>query len=516
MIKNCCCRFCLEMRRETVVLTQPVASRLMRVVATPVGMVSRPLPLLTSWSRLGSGVRTTYTMRDILAHPHRLHPKNTCLAFEDQRYTFERFDRRTTAVACAMKHVFGVRRCDHVAVLSPNDPRYVEMYYANAKLGAVTCPAVHLFSRTELTNVINNTLARVLVVHETMIPTLMDIKPSLRHVQHMVSLSSKVGTARKSHLSTSPSSSYAFHDYDELVNKFDEGKVKELEEEEISETDIATMFITSGTTGFPKAAAYSHRAVVALVSRNLFRFTPQSVICLTNLCAWIGSVDLIASIFAAGGKAVLLGSNDFEGYIEAMLQHGATHALFMPGVMHSFARLDPHTKQRIAEKLQVMVYVGGTIPVRVLQQVIKSLPNTAIIQTYGLTECVGVTALTEDDHPQNPSVQQLKRLESCGRLLFEAKLKIVGKDGSECGPEEEGEIVVKTPNMMSGYFNQPHETMAVLKNGWFHTGDVGYVDHEGYLFLLSRIKDVINPPSGLSLLFSSLFCPRYGKDRTRR
>ena len=479
------------------------------------------------------------TMKEVVRHTSSVYPDKVCLIRGDEERTYKDFDERTTKLAIILQK-FGIKSKDHVAVLSPNDIRYVEVYYANAKIGAVTCPVVHVLSPFEIINVTNNAESSILFVHETMIEIVLSIRSQLKYIEKFIIF------YFNNEIKTKYSNEENFYDYEEIINK---ENVQNFTEVEIEENEIALMFITSGTTGSPKAASYSHRSLIELIYRNLSRFNNTSRIALTNLCAWIGAVDLTITMLASGGTVILVETNEINHFFNKMLEHQVTHALFLPGVMHDVLKFNDEKLQQFAGHLEVLIYVGGPVPVRVIQQVRKRISvngerKLKVIQAYGLTEAVGVSALFDDDHPIDPTPLQKKRLESCGRPLFGTSIKILKikndqnnnneinnnqnedqnnninnnnniennlnndqENGNnriegeeECERGEVGEIVVLVPSMMSGYYQGKKKPLSGLtKEGWFRTGDVGYLDENSYLFLKDRKKDVIIPRTGINV-----------------
>ncbi|MEM8985097.1 MAG: long-chain-fatty-acid--CoA ligase [Pseudomonadota bacterium] len=266
------------------------------------------------------------------------------------------------------------------------------------------------------------------------------------------------------------------------------------EEFDIVKTDedaAVLQLYTSGTTGVPKGVQLSHSGLLAQFElfNNLplvGRITPDDVlfVCLPGFHV-VGAAYMLQGLFR-GAQAVIQRDFDPVSACKLIDEHKVTHTVFVPTII---AMIIQTAQQSNADLSSLRALFYGTSPIS--EELLKAVPSVlscSLFQAYGLTEAGGlVTVLPPEDH----SPQAGNRLKSAGFAGAGVEVRVVDPSGEVCATEQSGEIIIRSPTLMSGYWKKPEETAAVIKDGWFHTGDIGFLDEDGYVFLRDRLKDMI-------------------------
>ena len=203
----------------------------------------------------------------------------------------------------------------------------------------------------------------------------------------------------------------------------------------------------------------------------------------------VGAVFMAVSYMLLGCTQVILEQFDAESWFSAVALRRVTVGLLIPTMINTLLN---HAQAATADlsSLRLIFYGGGPMPPAVLLRAL-TLFGCAFTQGYGLTETLEATFLTASDHVPDGDAQQRRRLASAGREAAGAEVRIVDGDGQALPAFGIGEILVRSHSVIQGYWNNPGETATVLRDGWFHTGDLGYLDEDRYLFLVDRIKDMV-------------------------
>ncbi|HVU03800.1 MAG TPA: AMP-binding protein [Polyangiaceae bacterium] len=249
----------------------------------------------------------------------------------------------------------------------------------------------------------------------------------------------------------------------------------------------ARLRYTSGTTGTAKAAVLPHRVYHASLDALLELLAPTSpadralhVAPLTH-----GSGALVHPVLHAGGTNVLLRHFDVEGVLSAVEQHRITTFFTVPTILSRLVSSADWSRHDLSS-LRALVYGGAPMPAAQLDAAVRKI-GRALVQIYGMTEAPWpIASLRQADH-----VSGSPRLRSVGRPTPNVEVRVVNDRGEPLGPDEVGELVLRGPNVMSGYLDDDEGTRAVFREGWLHTGDVGRIDPDGYVFIVGRRKDVV-------------------------
>jgi acyl-CoA synthetase (AMP-forming)/AMP-acid ligase II len=247
--------------------------------------------------------------------------------------------------------------------------------------------------------------------------------------------------------------------------------------------DLATIMYTSGTTGLPKGICHTHyiRAMYASLMASAWRMTPSSVVLHAGAIVFNGAMVTMFPAFMLGATYVVHRAFDAEAFIDTVERERVTHAMLVPAQIIAILNARGFDAGRLAS-LECILSLGAPLHQEHKERLSRLLPDR-FYELYGLTEGF-VTILDRDD--------ALRKSGSVGVPPPFYDLRIEDPDGNELPPGEIGEIVGRGPITMAGYYGHPEKTAEALRGGWLHSGDLGYVDDEGYLHLVDRMKDMID------------------------
>jgi long-chain acyl-CoA synthetase len=405
------------------------------------------------------------TLVDIVRHQRD--DDTAAITFEGRTHSFRDLDEASSRTAHALRAA-GVDASHRVAYLDKNRPEYFDVLFGAAKVGAV-CVAVNwrLASR-EVTHVLSDAGARVLVVGAELVDLVEQIEPDLAGTT-IICLD---------HHPRWPRFATWIAAHDALDPGF-----------EPTQDTVALQLYTSGTTGLPKGAMLTNRNLFAMAraAGPEWGFHPQMVSLGVSPLFHIAGSGWNLMVLAYGGHVVLHREVDPEAILRDITAQGVTHGIFVPAILQMLlARRG--AREADASTLETVVYGASPISDDVLLALFDAF-DCDFVQGYGLTETSGaVTVLPAEDHDRS----RPELLRSCGRPLPGVELRIVDPDtGQDCPDGAVGEVLIRSEQVMAGYWNQPGATAeAITEDGWFHSGDAGYL-REGRLYLHDRIKDMI-------------------------
>lgn len=252
--------------------------------------------------------------------------------------------------------------------------------------------------------------------------------------------------------------------------------------------EMAGIFYTGGTTGFPKGVMQSHRAIWASAMSSLpdFKMGPHSRY--LHAAPMFHMADLVGSMGAAltSSTNVVLQAFSPDAFLSLVESQKVTHSLIVPAMIKMVLGAYSEADYDVSS-LEMIMYGASPMPAATLEFFMRVWPDVDLAQAYGQTELAPIaTILPPSDH-----VAGSKLLRSAGRPTSISEVKCVRADGSECGYEETGEIIVRGPQAMIGYWKKPEETALALRDEWVYTGDAGYIIDSGHLFVVDRVKDMV-------------------------
>ncbi|MFD0901206.1 long-chain-fatty-acid--CoA ligase [Actinomadura sediminis] len=404
----------------------------------------------------------------------RSHPDRIAYIAGDTQITYADFDRRVDRAAAALADA-GVGAGDRVAVLDKNSLEYAEQLFGAARIGAVQVPVNYRLAPDEVAYIVNNARAKVFIVGPEFVPVLDAVRDRLEHTTHAIVIGGEDG--------------HAHVDYAAWMNAASDT----VPDAAIATSDVFVQLYSSGTTGLPKGVMLTHDNFLAGLPmvKEAWDVDESSVLMVAMPMYHVAGNVLTVGAVYEGITGVIAREPDPTLIARAIEAHRVTHIFLVP-VLLQFMQLIPEVAEADLSSLRLLIYGASPISEDVLRGAMRMLPNSGFMQVYGLTETTGaITMLPPEDHdPDGPNPH---RLRSAGLPNSVTELKIVDPASGEEQPTGQvGEILCRTPQNMKGYWGMPDATStALLDGGWFRTGDVGYLDEDGYLYMHDRVKDMI-------------------------
>jgi acyl-CoA synthetase (AMP-forming)/AMP-acid ligase II len=381
------------------------------------------------------------------------------------RITYAELAERASRIRTGLE---GLELAPHsrIAILCGNRPEFFEIWFGTSIAGHVFTPINARLAGPEVAYILNDSQATVLFVDQAFHALVEGIAHDLPDVKQIFTLDDHASWHSLSDWRDSHSSSDPQHP--------------------ANAGDTVVQMYTSGTTGFPKGVELSHGNFIACARSvmGLEEWQPGEIILATApLFHTAGSVWSHCAL-QSGGTVVLLRELSPESVLSAFEEEGVNQTLLVPALLRMI--LDsPRCATTDYSELRRIVYGASPIPVPVLQRAIKVFACD-FEQGYGLTESVGpITMLRPEDHDGG------EKMKSCGKAVPGTTIRVADSAGIDCATGEVGEILVAGLQVMKGYWNRPDETRKAIRNGWLHTGDAGYFDGDGYLYIHDRMKDMV-------------------------
>ena len=416
-----------------------------------------------------AGVDKMKTLKEMLNENARRYADKTALVSENRSYTFEQVNRRINGLANGLTDL-GVQKGDRVGILAYNCPQYFEVF-GLAKAGMVCVPLNFRSAGRELAYLINNSGLNTLILESDFVDVVKSIRHQLAEVRNLICLDAEVeGMAN----------------YEELIASAPGGEPVD----EVAADDPAALYYTSGTTGFPKGATHTHKSLLAEIAihRDSFR-RDDVVLCVMPFFHVGGSAAHLFPAYTYGATSVIQQTFDETEVLEAIEKHKITYVGLVPAMIIRLLE-HPSLDQYDLSSLRTIMYVGAPMPVDALKRGLARFGNV-FIQLFGQTETLNVALLAREEHTVSGSERERRRLGSAGKPLGIGEVRIVDHLGHDVPQGEAGEILARSDRMMIGYWGKPQETAETITGGWLHTGDVGRMDEDGYIYLVDRKKDMI-------------------------
>jgi long-chain acyl-CoA synthetase len=397
--------------------------------------------------------------------------------FEDRTRVWAEVADRVARLAGALREL-GVGHGDRVAILMLNQDRYLELYLAIAWAGAVVVPLNIRWTAEENRDCLTDCRPKLLFVDAAFAKMGAGIAKSPGTIQLVYA--DDAPNAR-------PNSAF---DYEKLV-----ADAAPIPDVEAAETDLAGIFYTGGTTGRSKGVMLSHRNLLASARNGLFlsgRYVDKDPSRrYLHVAPMFHLADLAAmhSTLLVGISHAIIRMFTPDGLARAVEKFRVSRTLLVPTMVQMFVD-QPGFEKFDLSSLVLVTYGAAPMSEAVLDRAMKALPHVEFVQGYGMTELSpGATVLDWRDHLGESRAKGRHR--SAGRAFPMVEVRVVDPDGKPVPPRAVGEIVVRGDVVMMGYWERPEETKKAIVDGWMHTGDAGYMDEDGYVYIVDRIKDMI-------------------------
>jgi long-chain acyl-CoA synthetase len=404
------------------------------------------------------------TIDQIFSDTARRLDGKVAIRWGEKEYTFGELERLTNRYARGLQSL-GIRKGDRVCIFMQNSPEFIIAHFGNLKAGTATVPLNVMYRKHELRHMVNDSSAVAMVTSQENAQYVMEVRKELKTLASVVVVADAPPEGCKSF-------------YGLLEGQSDAQLPSQNEEE-----DLAVLCYTSGTTGLAKGAMLSHANFTANIATlaSFWELSENDMLMMALPMFHVHGLGIVLHGLAyCGYSLILLERFDSKRVIAGINQFRCT--VFM-GVPTMYVRLIEEDLRDVDLSCVRLWTVGSApMPVEVLNKFREKF-GAEILERYGMTETAVVIA-------SNPH-RGLKKAGSVGPALPGVQISIVDDDDNALARNEVGEIVVKGPNVMKGYWNRQAETEEAFKNGWFHTGDLGLLDQDGYLHIVGRKKEMI-------------------------
>jgi long-chain acyl-CoA synthetase len=400
----------------------------------------------------------------------QIRPQQESTVFKERRRIWSETADRVARIAGGLKEV-GVRPGDRVAVLAFNSDRYFELLYATPWLGAVMVPVNTRLATPEIRYILEDSGARVLFVDGAMQAHAAALAGQTSTIEAMFYLDDDVPAGMRS--------------YEELAAG------PAIADVGAGGDTLAGIFYTGGTTGKSKGVMLSHNNLVWNAMNVIAGMYYDQDMTYLHSAPMFHLADGGATfgVTACGGGHVFVPRFDAADCLQTMEQERVTHAVYVPTMINLLVN-NSTVGDFDLSSLTYITYGASPIPEGMLRKALQVFPNCKFIHAYGMTEAApGLTLLP----PRYTTLEgpYAGRIKSCGQAQLTAELKIVDENRQEVPRGTIGEVAARGPMIMLGYWNKPEETAAVLQEGWYYSGDAAYMDDEGFVFIVDRLKDMI-------------------------
>jgi len=406
---------------------------------------------------------------EMLREAARKFTDKTAIVFKDFRITFRELDALVNSLANALLSL-GVTKGDKVALFMTNRPEWIIGFQAAARIGAVATPLNPSYKKMEIAYQVNDSEAKVLITQETLYPVVHEARPDMPGLKTILVAGATQGEGTLS-----------LH---EALRKFPPKSPPPVDLN--LREDLVALPYSSGTTGLPKGTMLTQYNLltnhIQFISTG--RITPQDTMIIFLPFYHIYGTMLMGSAIYAGATQVLMERFDLGECLTLIQRHKVTLCYVVPPILVMMAN-SPEVPQYDLSSLK-FIFSGAAPLAPKVAKTVQELTGVRILQGYGLTEASPLTH-------SSPVDGDFARLESVGLPISDEEQKIVDIETGEkeLGPEEVGELIVRGPHVMKGYWKNPEATRQALRNGWLYTGDIAKIDKDGFVYIVDRKKEMI-------------------------
>lgn len=405
------------------------------------------------------------SLTDLLLHHTERFPDRLALEFQGVEMSWGDLLEGARATAGALAAA-GVEPGDTVGVLAHNSSRFLELMHAISHRGAVFMPLNWRLAGPELAYILDHARAKVVVSEPELEPLLEDVRDELECDRLRIDGLSEAG----------------WTSLDELRS----GASPQVDAARVEPDDIQRLMYTSGTTSRPKGVMLSYANVAAKNLAHMVEYgvTPHDVNLACGPLYHVGALDLTTTtMMLVGAPTHVLRRFEPGPVLDAIERFEITHVWLAPAMINALVN-EPGVEERSLDSMKIIVDGGEKMPLPLIQKVLGTFPNAWFTDAYGLTETVsGITYLDKGN--------SLDKIGSVGKPTVHSELRLVDANDREVATGEPGEICIRSPQVCKGYWRDEQATATAMRGGWFHTGDMGVLDEDGFLFIVDRVKDMI-------------------------
>ncbi|CAG9171144.1 Long-chain-fatty-acid--CoA ligase [Cupriavidus laharis] len=400
-------------------------------------------------------------------------PDQIAVRFGERTRTFREFADRVARLAGALQ-ALGLQPGGRVAMLALNSDRYLEYQMAVPWAGGALNPCNIRWSAAEIAYSLDDSETTILLVDEALRGLVEPIRKQTTCLREII----YCGDAAL------PS---GMHDYEALIASHNPVPDATRHGE-----DLAGIFYTGGTTGFPKGVMLSHDNIVSsALALAVEDVGPKGAVYLHAAPMFhLADMGVAGANWVAGNTHSILSAFSPEALLQTIERDRVTHVILVPTMIQMLVDHPAMRQPRDLSSLRMIIYGASPISEAVLDRAMEALPNVGFMQAYGMTELSPLaTVLPASYHTKEG--RKLGKMRAAGRAGACVEVRIVDHEGREVPRGTVGEVIVRGPNVMQGYWNKPELTAAAVRDGWMHTGDGAYMDEDGFIFVVDRLKDMI-------------------------
>lgn len=405
-------------------------------------------------------------------------PDKIAYHFMGQDTSYADFDALVSKFASSLRDL-GIEKGDHIAYLLGNTPHFLISLYATMRVGATAIPVNPIYTPTEISYIVQNSDAKAVIALDHLLPLVEQAVNAFPTVEHYIICETDSSTAER--ISSLPASvKTKVNSFTKLITS---GKA-DFEPTVVEENDTAIILYTSGTTGRPKGAMLTHKNIYSNardVADFLGIYENDRVVATLPVFHVFALTVVVNAPLLKGATILLVPQFSPRDVFKIIKEKEATVFAGVP-TMYNFLYQFPEGRKEDFESIRLSISGGSSLPIALLHNFEEKF-NVRVSEGYGLSESSPVTCFNPTDRERIPG--------SIGTTISNVENKVVDELGIEVPDGEVGELIVRGPNVMKGYYKMPEDTAVALRNGWLYTGDLAKRDEDGYFYIVDRKKDLV-------------------------
>lgn len=370
----------------------------------------------------------------------------------------------------------GLKKGDRIAIMTTNRIEYIFADFAAAMIGLVKVPLNVMLNNKDIDYALKDSGARVAVLDDYFVRKTRLFFKDYDFVEHVICIPGSEGLGASELV-----------DFNELMQKSSESDP----EIHVAPEDLLAIMYTGGTTGEPKGVMHTNKSVLSIAFDLIVdQGIQEDEVMLLSAPLPHATGFFLATCVFKGAKTIITNGFKVNEFFRLVEEKGITFTFMVPTMMYSLLDSSERTKHDLTSLRTVLIGGAPLFPQRLEEALVEMGPIFQVGYAQMEAACCG-TIFTQRQLSETLQSGKKKRLQSCGQPVMMTQIKLAGDDGLEVGLGELGEILIKGPHMMAGYWNKEEETKKTIVDGWIHSGDLGMVDEDGFIYVLDRKKDMI-------------------------